>query len=394
MKRYTACVFVGVCVFLCLPACVLLCLPACGDSEPINDDAFDPDELGDDDAGGGLSSVDPAGLTQHDPKLQDLYDELDFYDYLEFEPVRVGKGAAGYTNYYYDKEDFRCYNGRQAHVAVRPGKENKVMFFMEGGGASWPGGGFAVQINYPFDISYRSRVPQNPLRDWTFVYVPYCDNSIHSGDNVMKVKGRTRYFQGLRHTAAAVALTKKLFPDAEKVLVTGASAGGMGTYLAWVITKSQYPDTDTYVLSDSGMGFWNPNDLETWNVINDAWALRMPSACARCDSTVQTWLFDLYLDLDPQVRIGMFTAYQDVIMSNFFLKMSGPDYEKAVMAITNQIKAAHPRRFGRFFIEGRTHTSYEFILPPGPRVEVEDTSLFEWIGQLVNDDPAWVDRLE
>ncbi len=28
-----------------------------------------------------------------------------------------------------------------------------------------------------------SRDPQNPVRDWNFIYVPYCDGSVHMGDN-------------------------------------------------------------------------------------------------------------------------------------------------------------------------------------------------------------------
>jgi len=45
-------------------------------------------------------------------------------------------------------------------------------------------------------------------------------------------------------------------------------------------------------------------------------------------------------------------------------------------------------------VAGESHTTYEFLLPGGPRYAIRGTTLYEWIGQLINEDPAWRDLLE
>ena len=347
----------------------------------------DDDLIGDDDN----SEMNDA---QRREKLLQMLKEMGFDPFLDVKYTRTEPGFNGYTNYYFSLDDCRCYNGKEAHVSVSPGTSNNVMLFMEGGGASWPGGGFAVSIDYPFDISYKNRDPENPLRDWHFVYVPYCDNSIHTGNNTIMRNGKLRYHWGMRHTAAAVALIKELFPNPDKILVTGASAGGFGTYLGWGMIKYAFFDTDTYILSDSGVGFWNPEEVETWEAIKKAWALNIPSECTKCKGTMQTFLYELYLKYDPQLRVGMFTAYQDAIISGWFLKMDPIVFEDTLMAITDEIKQSEPKRLNRFFIQGRSHTAYEFLLREGASYSVDGTSLYDWIGQLVYDDPAWSDKLE
>lgn len=327
-------------------------------------------------------------------KLIDLFDEMGFAEYLDVTYTRVEEGRNGYTNYYYSLDDCRCFNGGEAHVAVSWGTENKVMLFMEGGGARWPGGGFAVNLDMPEDVGFKSRTPENPLRNWHFVYIPQCDNSIHSGDNIVDYGGHLRYHWGLRLTAAAVSLMTELFPDPEKVLVAGSSAGGFGTILGWAVAKSQYMDTDTYVLNDSGVGFWNPARLDTWETIKEAWNWPAADDCTKCQGTVQTYLYEKYLEYDPQVRIGMFTSYHDWLISDFFLGMDKDDFTVLLFLVTDEIRQGYSDRFNRFFIEGDTHTSYEFMLPGGPRYKIDGISFFDWIGQLVNDDSHWPDLLE
>lgn len=389
LKKRVLCLFALIVAFLFLINCG-------SDTYHRTDDPDDPN------AAGLLSLADPETSPDDDSaspglqveKLEELFDEMGFEKYLDIRPVRQRPALNGYTRYFYSTDDMKCYDGSAMSVAVSEGDSNNVMFFMEGGGASWPGYYFSYAIDILFDISFKSRWPNNPLKDWNFVYVPYCDNSIHAGDSETIELDREVYHHGLRHTAAAAALMKELFPNPDKVLITGVSAGGFGTYMAWPIVKSLYMDTDTYVLSDSGVGFWNPEKPVTWETIQQGWNLRIPSACEKCNGPVQTWLYELYMEYDPQVRIGLFTAYRDFIISRMFLQMSGVDFESMLMDITDQIKAEYPDRFGRFFIDGYTHTTYEFILPEGPRYQVDGVSLFEWIDMMVNDYPQWNDRLE
>ncbi|MCZ7587157.1 MAG: hypothetical protein M5R36_29550 [Deltaproteobacteria bacterium] len=188
-------------------------------------------------------------------------------------------------------------------------------------------------------------------------------------------------------------------------MVAGSSAGGYGTYYGWLVAKSQYMDSDTYIFNDSGTGFWNPDDPTTFQTIKQAWNLSIPEDCVLCTDTVLTSVYDTYLRYDPRVRIGMFTSYYDAFISGLFLGMEREAFRSEIMSVTDEIKQLHPDRFNRFFIDTTTHTSYElewcdvfpgkdFFLEPGPDYQLDGTSLFQWIGYLVDGDPRWRDLLE
>jgi hypothetical protein len=359
-----------------------------------SDDALDDDSDSDADDGNADDEQDGSSMNFDMERAGDLWEQMGFLDYLKIEPVRSEPDNNDYTRYYFSTDDIKCYYGTAASVAVSPGSGDNVMFFMEGGGASWPGENFAVQLDWLIDMGFRNRDPENPLRDWNFVYVPYCDNSIHSGDSETTENGRLVYHHGLRHTAAAAALTKKLFPKPGNVLVTGSSAGGFGTYVGWPIVKYLYMDSKTYILSDSGVGFLNPGRPDVWETVKQSWNLHLPEDCVRCDGPIQTWLYDLMMGIDHQVRIGMFSSWHDYIISRMFLKMDKRAFEDVLRLVTNGIKTEKPVRFSRFFVAGNTHTCYDFLLPGGPNREIDGVSLYEWIGQLVNDDPMWSDHME
>jgi len=381
----------------------ILFLAACssgdGGNDPSTGSGQDDDETKDDDSSpdDDLSSDDDNDNDSGDDDtvnpLADLFEKMDLGRYIGLQYESSAPGPNGYTYYTYSKDDCRCTFGANMEVAVHPGTENKVMLFMEGGGATWPGGGFGLPIDYPWDNGFKSFAEDNPLHDWTFVYVPHCDHSVHSGDNELMENGALRYHHGLRQVGAAVTLMLEFFPQPEKILVAGSSAGGYGTLLGWALVKSQYMDTDTYIMNDSGSGFWNPDDLATWDVIKEAWNFQVPEECVKCSGTVQTYLYELYLEYDPQLRIGMFSSYRDAIISKWFLGLDQDRFEEILLNVTGEIHADYPARFKRFFIKGATHTTYGFV-PPGPNRPIHGTTLFEWIGQLVNEDPAWRDLLE
>ena len=390
--------------------CLVTCCIACdsGDEDDVSgggtgDDVADDDagnddnETADDDDDDDNDDDDndtSAGDDDNLDGLQDLFDEIDVSRYIGLQYESSSPGPNGYTYYTYSRDDCRCTFGTKMRVAVHPGTENKVMLFMEGGGATWPGGGFAVPLNYPWDIGFKSFDEDNPLHDWSFVYVPHCDHSIHSGDNQLMENGGMRYHHGLRQVSAAVTLMLDLFPKPEKILVAGSSAGGYGTYLGWAVVKSQYMDVNTYIMNDSGTGFWDPDNPETWEVIKEAWNIQIPEECFKCNGTIQTYLYELYLENDPQLRIGLFSSYRDWIISTWFLGMDQDRFAEVLMDVTDEIHADHPARFKRFFVKGMTHTTYEFLLPGGPHRAIRGTTLYDWIGQLVNEDPAWRDLLE
>ena len=84
-----------------------------------------------------------------------------------------------------------CIAGSPYSVFTRKRDPSKLLIMLQGGGACW-------QDFYNCNIFSESQEPPapqagiwddvsglNPLDDWSVVYLPYCDGSVFSGDNVV-----------------------------------------------------------------------------------------------------------------------------------------------------------------------------------------------------------------
>ncbi len=74
----------------------------------------------------------------------------------------------------------------------------------------------------------------NPVQNFTKIVMMYCDGTVYQGSlsTPVEVNGSTIYFRGMDNVIETIAYLGKeqgLF-EAERVLLTGVSAGGFGTY--------------------------------------------------------------------------------------------------------------------------------------------------------------------
>jgi hypothetical protein len=92
--------------------------------------------------------------------------------------------------------------------------------------------------------------------------IMYCDGSFHQGNNKSPIqyKDAQLYFRGAVNTRSHIkwANNKYNLSQAERIIVSGSSAGGMATYL-WVdYFRSLVPNPKTvYGVADSGI-FYDP----------------------------------------------------------------------------------------------------------------------------------------
>ena len=82
---------------------------------------------------------------------------------------------------------------------------------------------------------YLSVDPSNKFANWTKVIFGYCDGSLHQGTrwNPISYKGTNLYFRGAVNTRANLKWIQQHYDlhNAQQVVVTGTSAGGIATYL-------------------------------------------------------------------------------------------------------------------------------------------------------------------
>ncbi len=233
--------------------------------------------------------------------------------------------------------------------------------------------------------------PDNPVARWNYIYVPTCDGSFHFGDAAADYDddGMPDHFHnGLRQTSAAVSLMKQLFPNSRKILIAGSSNGGYGTFGATPIVRLAFPDARLYVLNDSGPGLFRPEEPALWPVLIKTWNLSsmLPTNCQQCQNQL-IYLFDWMLDYDSKLKIGMYTSYQDAVVSQV-VGMSGAENEQLLRTTTTQIHQNHPDTFKRYFIQGDSHCIADFYN------QVNGVTVWMWLDAFINDRPGWDEILE
>jgi hypothetical protein len=318
--------------------------------------------------------------------------------YTDIHPVeQVALQTAGWSRYTFDPLDARCIYGDDYFVLARPGRDpTKTVFWMEGGGACWPGQEACANHGrispWVEEDGWASQDDRNPLREWNFVSLPSCDGSFYMGDEEADYDGNGQVEHthwGLRNTSAAAALMRNLFPASEKILIAGCSAGGYGTLVAAPVIRLLFPEARLYVLNESGPGLFDPSQIETWRTIQEVWGLDtvFPADCPRCGSQL-IYLYPWMLSIDPNLRVGLYSSYQDAVIGGIYLGMTLPAYEALLMSTTNEIRAEYPDTFQRFFVQGSGHCVTDAAY------QVNGVSLYDWVEALVTDDPGWEDVLE
>lgn len=106
---------------------------------------------------------------------------------------------------------------------------------------------------------YLSTVPsKNRFASWTKVILTYCDGNVHQGSTKepLVYKGRTMYFRGADITRSQFQWIQNHYDlrNAPKVVLTGGSAGGAGTFMwtNYLRTLVAHPE-NVYPIPDSGM---------------------------------------------------------------------------------------------------------------------------------------------
>lgn len=292
-----------------------------------------------------------------------------------------------------------CLGGTPYQVNLRRGSTNKVLLYLEGGGACWS-----------FDTCWQNPTAKqtansaagvgildaanaaNPFADWNVVYAPYCDGSVFSGNNIVDYNGKRTFHHGVQNLSAAISLMQREFPHPEVVVVSGSSAGGYGTFTGYGVTRIAYPNAPLLVLDDCGPGLQNPaagQDLQD-RLTNWRYTQYVPADCSDCTSQ-PAYLADWGLTRDPMFRAALFEYQQDGVI-RFFLQLSGPAFQSLLEAVSGDIHARHPDRFRRFLKAGSSHTVLE--LPGFYSVAVNGITVRDWTADFLDDGPAWQDIVE
>jgi hypothetical protein len=151
---------------------------------------------------------------------------------------------------------------------VRPGLPDKVMIFLNGGGACWRAQDcdprakptYTMTIDSANDVAARIGIfdvanEKNPLRDYTMVFVPYCTGDVHLGTRATEYENGKRAF-AVRHGGAAnlEAVLDWVYTNVRNpgtVFVTGVSAGAVASPVVAGKLARHYPRARIVQLGDA-----------------------------------------------------------------------------------------------------------------------------------------------
>jgi hypothetical protein len=203
-----------------------------------------------------------------------------------------------------DFPDSRCINDTPTGIGInKTTASGNVAIFLMGGNACFNSVSCQLTANTNgygagkfanegvLDVPLFDRTdPNNPLRDYSFVFVPYCTGDVHAGNREgVQVGGTERNFHGFKNMRAFLQRIVPTFPNADTVVLAGVSAGGFGAAFNYVHTAEAFGDeTNVVLVDDSGppmsSEFITPclqkHFSETWGL-----ASTFPEGCADCDNS-------------------------------------------------------------------------------------------------------------
>ncbi len=302
---------------------------------------------------------------------------------------------------YVPMADFVCGNGNASGIAVNPSSAPNaplLVFFM-GGGACWDAltclGGAASFIDSDVGSAevlgdvprvralFDREAAQNPFKDASFVFIPYCTGDLHGGDAQktysLLTKTVTVHHRGARNTDAVVKRLLATYASPSKIYVTGASGGGYGAMFGLHRFRTAWPTSRIDILNDCGP----PIDPagNTWTSMREAWKLEIPAACTGCEDDAAKVLPYLSATMGDG-RFALLGYTKDKTIRSFSGRLVPQDFEQEMMALR---AAAGPKQ-RMYYVDSDDHV----LLKQNPLpVASSGVPLYAWLQRFASDDPAW-----
>jgi hypothetical protein len=315
---------------------------------------------------------------------------------------------------YIEFPDTKCRDGSPAgiNVSLNP-KSTELMLYLEGGGACFDSFSCIISPGNVSELFRREQTtgifdrdnPENPVRDWNWVHVPYCTGDTHGGgrENVTipGVAG-THQFVGYTNIKKFLQRIVPTFPNVTNMLLTGISAGGFGAGQSALLVQSAFPNVKVKLLDDSGPPLSSkviPTCLqskwrELWG-LDDTYLADCGEACSGREDFVQALtlaMANTFSDrpggLIESTRDGIITAFFGAGLDNCSgaaLSQAVPgDVFAADLADFRKKISKYPQ-FGTWTPEGTQHTWIAGDLAGNSmyKAKLGDVRLVEWIRRIV-----------
>ena len=318
----------------------------------------------------------------------------------EVEPSEQVAAPADWEEHVVDPETgCLCADGSDFSFWSRKANPEKVMLYFQGGGACFteetcsfedgsytvtaevdgtPGGGKGI-----FDVDN----PDNPLADWSIVYVPYCTGDVHIGNNVQTYSDDlTVNHVGFLNASKGLDYVIENFPDASEVFVAGSSAGGGPPPLFGGLVSDELPATKVSVLADASGAY--PDNPPINEAIGTLWGTfkNIPNWPENEGLEPKDWsipgLFTQAGLHDPDIAMARFDNAYDETQQEFseLASLSDGDLKDIIVFNEGMIEASGVP-IASYLAPGDAHT----ILgrPSVYTTEVEGVRFIDWLSDFI-----------
>jgi Pectinacetylesterase len=283
----------------------------------------------------------------------------------------------------------RCARGGPYAFWTREGDPKKLVIFFEGGGGCFSEE-TCVEGSPWFDDDVGPdddpRVAggmmdladtSNPFRDWSWVFVPSCTGDVHVGDARVDYGSVVVEQRGWQNARAALERTFRDFPDVEQVLVTGCSAGSVGS--AWHVDEvvRRYPAAQVTQVGDSlAYIFHRPIRLTGWGTNK-----HLPPFFRVGN---RRWTMEEFVTrltrAHPDVTFARFNYAADQVQASFYEAVGGrpADFEGRLRAVEERLKRLPNYR--SYLACGTLHCA--FPSPEFSTLRVKGVTLRDWVHDL------------
>ena len=304
-------------------------------------------------------------------------------------------------------DDAFCANGSHAGIGINPSEQSSTLLvYLMGGGACWshptcygPPEPIAVNIASGYGASqfeadaastlqgslFDRNDPDNPLRDASYVFVPYCTGDVHAGNNVVDYDGLETMHVGRANMIAFFNRIVPTFPEVDYVLLSGSSAGGFGAGMNWWLARQMFGTVRMDLVDDSGPPLPNPYLKEQREQIwRTQWGLDggLPPGCSDCLEHLDA-VFNYCGEHFTDSRGALLSYTVDGVIA-FYFQLSYGQMTEGLYALSEASIDPYPQ-LHYFFKGGSGH-----VLLGDPAAHQQGgVVLLDWLEQMMADDPGW-----
>jgi len=240
-----------------------------------------------------------------------------------------------------------------------------------------------------------SSEPENPFHNWNVVFLPYCSADLHLGNSSLAVTNKkeaseTVFFNGQANVKQALDWIYQHFPNPEKIMVSGESAGGFGAMIYAKTIHQHYTKSKIYQLTDCAY-----MDAARWQDLAALWKVNLAQETLTRPNLVEASYF---LPASKNITYLQINSLYDETLTQFQAKVDHQptDSKDYINEWTNKLKQSitylsNTELDFRYFItdykysEKRHQTPHTFINSNKGLLECEQDgeTLKRWLYQNV-----------